>query len=86
MDQPIREERFAQARAEIARRIERFCQTLPQAEFDELVDRMAALQCKYDIFPNIPELAANPEPPDCPNLDAFIFDQIRTLEKPIQMG
>jgi hypothetical protein len=77
MDQPLRKERIAQARAEIAKRIKRFCQTLPQSEFDQLLDRMAECHCKYEVFPNLPELAAAPDP------DRILSEQIRTLEKPI---
>jgi hypothetical protein len=78
VDNRIREERITQARAEIARRIERFCQSLPRDEFDQLVDQMTELHCKYDVFPNVPELA------EVPDLDALVLEQIRMLEKPIR--
>ncbi len=56
MDERTKAERLAQARLEIAARIKRVCERLPRAEFEKLVDRMAGIQCKYDVFPNIPEL------------------------------
>jgi hypothetical protein len=54
-----REERIAAARAEIARRIKRVCEGLSQTDLDKLLDRMAMLQYKYDVSPNLPI-----EPPD----------------------
>lgn len=57
MDKRIKDERVAQARAEIAKRIERFCRELPKVEFEKLLDRMTTIHCKYDIFPHVPELA-----------------------------
>ena len=54
-----RDERIAAARAEIARRIKRVCEGLSQADLDKLLDRMAMLQYKYDVSPNLPA-----EPPD----------------------
>lgn len=75
MDNRIKEERTAQARAAIAKRIERFCRELPEAEFEKLLDRMTAIQCKYDIFPHIPELAEMAE------LDAAMEEQLRAFRK-----
>jgi hypothetical protein len=40
--------RLEQIRIELAQRIRPFLADLPQQEFDELVDRMAALQAKYE--------------------------------------
>lgn len=53
-----KKEAIAAARAEIARRIARFCTALSPEEFDALLDRMAHVQWKYDTLPNISE------PPD----------------------
>lgn len=53
-----KKEAIAAARAEIARRIARFCVALSPEEFDALLDRMAHVQWKYDTMPNIGE------PPD----------------------
>jgi hypothetical protein len=58
MDERTKAERLAQARLEIAARIKRVCERLPRAEFERLLDRMAGIHCKHDVFPNIPE------PPD----------------------
>ena len=44
----IRTEAYARARAEIANRIRRVCTGLTEAEFEELVDGMAGVQCKYE--------------------------------------
>jgi hypothetical protein len=55
MDERTKAERLAQARLEIGARIKRFCERLPRAEFEKLLDRMAGIQCKYDVFPTIPE-------------------------------
>jgi hypothetical protein len=60
MDNRPREERIAQARAEIAKRIRRVCKTLPPAEFEKLLDRMALIYWKYDVAPNLPEALESP--------------------------
>jgi hypothetical protein len=44
-------EAIAAARAEIARRVARFCTSLSPEEFDRLLERMAHVHWKYDIFP-----------------------------------
>ena len=75
MDKRIRDERIAQARAEIAKRIERFCHGLPKAEVERLLDRMTAIHCKYDIFPHIPELAEMAE------LDAAMEEELHAFRK-----
>ncbi len=68
MDERTKAERIAQARLEIAGRIKRVCERLPRAEFEKLLDRMAGIQCKYDVFPNVPA------PPDSKDGDeARIF-------------
>jgi hypothetical protein len=56
MNDSRRDEAIAAARREIARRISRFCQSLTPDEFDRLLDRMAYVHWKYDIFPGIDEL------------------------------
>lgn len=53
-----KKEAVAAARREIAKRIARFCTTLSPEEFEALLDRMAHVQWKYDMMPNIEE------PPD----------------------
>jgi hypothetical protein len=47
-------EAIAHARAEIAKRISRFCHNLSSEQFEALLDRMAGIQAKYDILPNLP--------------------------------
>jgi hypothetical protein len=59
MNDSRKAEAIANARREIARRISRFCQSLTQEEFDRLLDRMAYVHWKYDVFPWIGEA----EPP-----------------------
>ncbi len=46
-------EAIAAARSEIARRIARFCTSLSPQEFERLLDRMAHIQWKYDVLPNV---------------------------------
>jgi hypothetical protein len=75
MDNRLREERIAQARAEIARRIERFCRHLPKGEFEKLLDRMTGIHCKYDLFPHIPEFGEMAE------LDAAMEDGLQGFKK-----
>jgi hypothetical protein len=55
MNDSRKDEAIAAARREIARRISRFCQSLTQEEFDRLLDRMAYVHWKYDVFPWIEE-------------------------------
>jgi hypothetical protein len=59
MNDSRKDEAIAAARREIARRISRFCQSLAPDEFERLLDRMAYVHWKYDIFPWI----AEPESP-----------------------
>jgi hypothetical protein len=61
MDERTKAERLAQARLEIAARIKRVCERLPRPEFERLLDRMAGIHCKYDVFPNIPETPGSEE-------------------------
>ncbi|HEV7595209.1 MAG TPA: hypothetical protein VGO33_09435 [Gemmatimonadaceae bacterium] len=51
MEDKRRAEGIAAARREIARRIARFCTTLSEEEFNQLLDRMAYVHWKYDIAP-----------------------------------
>jgi len=53
MDDKRRAEEIAAARREIARRIARFCTTLTEEELNQLLDRMAYVQWKYDVAPII---------------------------------
>jgi hypothetical protein len=55
MDDRRKSEAIAAARREIARRIARFCTTLSPEEFERLLDRMALVQWKYEVFPHIAE-------------------------------
>jgi len=43
---------IAAARREIARRVTRFCTSLSPEEFERLLDRMALIQWKYEVFPH----------------------------------
>jgi hypothetical protein len=51
MDDKRRAEAIAAARREIARRIARFCTTLSEEQLNQLLDRMAYVQWKYDVAP-----------------------------------
>ena len=51
MDDKRESEAIAAARREIARRIARFCTTLSEEELNQLLDRMAYVQWKYDVAP-----------------------------------
>jgi hypothetical protein len=53
MKDPRKAEAIAAARREIARRIARFCTSLPPQEFDRLLDRMAQVHWKYDVLPHL---------------------------------
>ncbi|HYU53930.1 MAG TPA: hypothetical protein VEK37_13350 [Gemmatimonadaceae bacterium] len=55
MDERRKAEAIAAARREIARRIARFCTSLSSEEFERLLDRMARVQWKYDVFPIVAE-------------------------------
>jgi len=59
MDETRKAEAIAAARREIARRIAKFCTTLSAEDLDRLLDRMAYVQWKYDVLPNV---EAFPEP------------------------
>jgi hypothetical protein len=68
MNDSAKAEAIARARGEIARRISRFCQSLSQEEFDRLLDRMAYVHWKYEVFPWVGDAEApsskNRELPD----------------------
>jgi hypothetical protein len=51
MSERRKAEAIAAARNEIAKRIARFCTTLPPEEFELLLDRMARVQWKYQMMP-----------------------------------
>ena len=46
----LKAEALARARAQIAERIARFCTNLSPEEFEALLDRMAGIQCKYELL------------------------------------
>jgi hypothetical protein len=54
MDDTRKAEAIAAARREIARRIAKFCTALSPEDFDRLLDRMAYVQWKYEVLPNVP--------------------------------
>jgi hypothetical protein len=54
MDETRKAEAIAAARREIARRIAKFCTSLSAEDFNRLLDRMAFVQWKYDVLPNVP--------------------------------
>jgi hypothetical protein len=54
MDETRKAEAIADARREIARRIAKFCTSLSPEDFDRLLDRMAFVQWKYEVLPNVP--------------------------------
>jgi hypothetical protein len=60
MDDRRKLEAITAARQEIARRIARFCTSLTPEEFDRLLDRMAKIHWKYEIFPAVSESTPPP--------------------------
>jgi hypothetical protein len=54
MDDTRKAEAIAAARREIARRIAKFCTSLSPEDFDSLLNRMAFVQWKYEVLPNVP--------------------------------
>jgi hypothetical protein len=46
-------ELIAATRAQIARRIARFCTSLSPEQFERLLDKMVHIHWKYDVLPNI---------------------------------
>ena len=61
MDDRRKKEAIEAARREIARRIARFCSSLSPEEFDRLLDRMAHVQWKYDVFPIVSDSSPPPK-------------------------
>jgi len=51
MDDRRKADAIAAKRREIALRVARFCTCLSPEEFDKLLDRMAHIQWKYEVFP-----------------------------------
>lgn len=47
-DHEGRRQRFDRMKADIARRLRPVCASMPQQEFDELVERIATINIKYD--------------------------------------
>jgi hypothetical protein len=62
MDDRRKADAIAATRREIARRIARFCTSFSPEEFDKLLDRMAHVQWKYEVFPleGLPDPASRP--------------------------
>lgn len=56
MDDRVKKERIAQARAEIAKRIKGVCKGLTPDELERLLDRMALIHWKYHVDPNVPDV------------------------------
>lgn len=46
----LKAEAIGRARAKIAERVARFCTNLSPEEFEALLDRMAGIQCKYELL------------------------------------
>jgi hypothetical protein len=57
MDERRKAEAIAAARRDIARRVARFCTSLSPEEFENLLDRMAQIHWKYEVFPHGEEVA-----------------------------
>ncbi|MFL5525553.1 MAG: hypothetical protein ACJ79I_03900 [Gemmatimonadaceae bacterium] len=53
MDDRRKAEAIAAAKREIARRISRFCTSLSHDDFEKLLDRMARIHWKYDVYPHV---------------------------------
>lgn len=62
MDERTEGERLAQARLEIVKRIKRFCEVFLPADFERLLDQMARIQCKYEVFPGPVYIGVNRGP------------------------
>jgi hypothetical protein len=54
MGQRAREERLEDISVELRRRIRPVCPDMPQELFHEMVDRMAAIQLKYELLDDAP--------------------------------
>ena len=44
----LKVESMRRVRAQIEKRVEKYCTNLSKDEFDALVDQMAGIQCKYE--------------------------------------
>jgi hypothetical protein len=44
----LKVESVRRVRAQIAKRVEKYCTNLSSEEFEALVDQMAGIQCKYE--------------------------------------
>jgi len=62
MDERTEAERLAQARLGIAKRIKRVCGVFLPADCERLLDQMARIQCKYEVFPGPVDLGVNRDP------------------------
>jgi len=62
MDERTEAERLAQARLGIAKRIKRVCEVFVPADCERLLDQMARIQCKYEMFPGPADLGVNRDP------------------------
>lgn len=62
MDERTEAKRLAQARLEIAKRIKGVCEVFLPADFEGLLDQMARIQCKYEVFPGPADLGVNRGP------------------------
>jgi hypothetical protein len=54
MGQQARDERLELIRVDLHRRIRPVCTDMPEMLFFELVDRMAAIQLKYELLEDAP--------------------------------
>jgi hypothetical protein len=54
MGQRARNERLEVIRAELRGRIRPVCRDMPEELFDDMVDRMAAIQLKYELLADLP--------------------------------
>lgn len=54
MGQRAREERLEDIRTELRRRIRSVCPDMPEELFFEMIDRMAAIQLKYELLEDTP--------------------------------
>lgn len=55
LEQRARDERLAHITSELRRRIRPACPTMPEELFFEMIERMAAIQLKYELIdkPNV---------------------------------
>ena len=55
----LKAESLLRVRAQIVKRVEKYCSNLSTQEFDALVDQMAGIQCKYEGARGISHVAAD---------------------------